>query len=91
MFLYSYYLIIGSKSLLKWKGVTFSPDDEEKKTPGADSNSCGATIGTNPTPGTDRDMDFNGFTTDAEGHKVIFMIFLSIISFVFHLIYFGCL
>lgn len=48
----------------------FSPDDEKtQETPAADS-SCSATIGTNPTPGTEKDMDFNSTTTDADGHKV---------------------
>lgn len=43
--------------------------DEEKETPEGDS-SCAATVGTNPTPGTEKDFDFNGLTTDEDGHKV---------------------
>lgn len=66
-------MYIGTKSLIKWKGVTFSAEDENE-TPEADS-SCGATIGTNPTPGTDRDLDFNGFTTDNDGNKVKILFF----------------
>lgn len=51
--------------------------DEEKETPEGDS-SCAATVGTNPTPGTEKDFDFNGLTTDEDGHKVkkyLFVIF----------------
>ncbi|XP_037027621.1 uncharacterized protein LOC119068226 isoform X4 [Bradysia coprophila] len=58
-----------TKSLLKWKGVMFS-SDEEKETPEGDS-SCAATVGTNPTPGTEKDFDFNGLTTDEDGHKIL--------------------
>lgn len=47
----------------------FSPDEEKETTPGADS-SCTVTVGTDPTPGTVKDLDFNGFTVDGEGHKV---------------------
>lgn len=55
--------------------------DEEKETPEGDS-SCAATVGTNPTPGTEKDFDFNGLTTDEDGHKVktkyLFAIFMRV-------------
>lgn len=76
----------GTRNLLKWKGVMFAAD-EEKDTSEGDS-SCAATIGTNPTPGTEKDLDFNGLVTDEDGHKVNYNVaYLGIISFVLYTIY----
>lgn len=44
--------------------------DEEKDTP---DSSCAATIGTNPTPGTEKDLDFNGLVQEEDGYKVCSM------------------
>lgn len=55
--------------MLKWKGVMLS-SDEEIDTPDADSSCTTTTASTNPTPGTVKDLDFNGHTTNEEGHKV---------------------
>lgn len=60
----------GTKSLLKWKGVMFSPDEEKETTPGAESSYAAVTVATNPTPGTSRDLEFNRFNGNTEGHKV---------------------
>lgn len=43
--------------------------DDEKDTP---DSSCAATIGsTNPTPATEKDLDFNGLVMDEDGYKVM--------------------
>lgn len=46
--------------------------DEEKETPDDDStcSTATATVGTNPTLGTDKDFDLNGLVADGDGHKV---------------------
>ncbi|XP_037905933.1 uncharacterized protein LOC119648308 isoform X3 [Hermetia illucens] len=66
----------GNKSLLKWKGVVFSPEEEaelervEKATPEA-GTSCATTAGTNPAPTAEKNKDLKDFPSNANGHKVI--------------------
>lgn len=65
--------------MLKWKGVMLS-SDEEIDTPDADSSCTTTTGSTNPTPGTVKDLDFNGHTTNEEGHKVNILFFRFCVS-----------
>lgn len=79
----------GNKSLLKWKGVVFSPEEEaelervEKATPEA-GTSCATTAGTNPAPTAEKNKDLKDFPSNANGHKVNFVFFaINIFSHVF--------
>lgn len=71
-------VFVGTTSLLKWKGVMFASDDEKDVTAGMTDSSCTTTTTTttsdvgaaNPTRGNEDDFDFNGLTTDGNGHKV---------------------
>lgn len=66
----------GTKNLLKWKGVMFATETDDKTiseqatttTSSEQDSSCCTTIATNPTPGTEK--DFDAITTDDEGHQV---------------------
>lgn len=66
----------GSKNLLKWKGVMFATDIDDKTiseqatttTSSEPDSSCCTTIATNPTPATEK--DFDAIATDDDGHQV---------------------
>lgn len=66
----------GTKNLLKWKGVMFATETDDRTisepatttTSSEQDSSCCTTIATNPTPGTEK--DFDAITTDDEGHQV---------------------
>lgn len=66
----------GTKNLLKWKGVMFAPETDDKTisepatttTSSEPDSSCCTTIATNPTPGTEK--EFDAIATDDEGHQV---------------------
>jgi hypothetical protein len=91
---------LGTKSLLKWKGVMFTADDDdgnvsnqhednseyEKATPIDDLSSSTATNCTNSTPNTVLDSNFYTYTMDNEGNKVG-RIFLFFINFFFSFIF----
>lgn len=62
--------------------------DDEKETSEGDS-SCAATIGTNPTPGTEKDLDFNGVVTEENGNKVCIFFFFGF--FFLHFMYLYCI
>lgn len=82
------FYVVGTRNLLKWKGVMFGGDDE-KDTP---DSSCAATIGTNPTPGTEKDLDFNGLVMDEDGYKVmqhnLYIALANRMNWIFSLIFF---
>lgn len=81
----------GTTSLLKWKGVMFASDDEKDGTAAAAAtdSSCTTTTSdsnataTNPTRGTEEDFDFNGLTTDGNGHKVNIYIYKQNVRYTF--------
>lgn len=68
--------VTGTKNLLKWKGVMFAPETDDKTisepatttTSSEPDSSCCTTIATNPTPATEK--DFDAIATDDEGHQV---------------------
>lgn len=78
----------GTKNLMKWKGVMFAPETDDKTiseqatttTSSEPDSSCCTTIATNPTPGTEK--DFDAIATDDEGHQVnrFFLFFISLRS-----------
>lgn len=81
-----YVYVTGTKSLLKWKGVILSSDDEERESPGTDSCSV-ATAVTNPSSETNQpNSDLKCLIGNEPGHKVniyIIKLNLSIYTHVF--------
>lgn len=80
---------LGTKSLLKWKGIMLS-SDEEIDTPDGESSCTTTTGSTNPTPGTVKDLDFNGHTINDEGQKVNKCIMYIFVYILFYLFLFFC-